>query len=272
MAVVQIANAFACRSETRPAWRVDPRRNRCILGAVAIPVIDAVHKRLSGTGWADPSYVDDYLGRLTLLRRHIGHNHGLSAKYDSDSLAGVIDDADYNADAIANTGDVSYAADTLTWTGALPKGATATISYSVHAHVAVTGDQDLTNRVVSVTPGSTCPADSPDPGCATTTPFAARTVELSGLTPSFTLSGAPHETVDLNNAVTMTVTTNSPDGYAVSVLSAVGALTSSVTGNGDSIPIGQLSVRESGTTAFSALSASLSTVVHQQDTASTPGG
>ena len=36
IALGQIANAFACRSETRPAWRVDPRRNPLLLGAVAV--------------------------------------------------------------------------------------------------------------------------------------------------------------------------------------------------------------------------------------------
>jgi calcium-translocating P-type ATPase len=85
IAVAQIANAFVCRSETRPAWRVDPRRNPfilaavaieagllvaflgipwvsdllggswpsatgwlfCLVAAVTIPLVDAVHKRLA---------------------------------------------------------------------------------------------------------------------------------------------------------------------------------------------------------------------------------
>jgi magnesium-transporting ATPase (P-type) len=32
----QLANAYACRSETRPAFRIDPRRNRLLPGAVAV--------------------------------------------------------------------------------------------------------------------------------------------------------------------------------------------------------------------------------------------
>ena len=36
IALSQIANTFACRSETRPAWRVDPRRNPFVLGAVVV--------------------------------------------------------------------------------------------------------------------------------------------------------------------------------------------------------------------------------------------
>lgn len=36
IALSQIANTFACRSETRPAWRIDPRRNPFVLGAVVV--------------------------------------------------------------------------------------------------------------------------------------------------------------------------------------------------------------------------------------------
>jgi calcium-translocating P-type ATPase len=39
IAVAQIANAFACRSETRPAWKIDPRRNPLVLLAVLVEVI-----------------------------------------------------------------------------------------------------------------------------------------------------------------------------------------------------------------------------------------
>ena len=38
IAMAQIANAFGCRSETRPAWRIDPRRNPLLLGAVGVEV------------------------------------------------------------------------------------------------------------------------------------------------------------------------------------------------------------------------------------------
>ena len=39
IAVAQMANAFVCRSETRPAWRVDPRRNPFVLVAVGVEVL-----------------------------------------------------------------------------------------------------------------------------------------------------------------------------------------------------------------------------------------
>ena len=42
----------------------------------------------------------------------------------TDTLEGTLDDASYNADAVATTGAVSYASPTLTWTGDLAVGAT----------------------------------------------------------------------------------------------------------------------------------------------------
>lgn len=39
IAMGQVANAFVCRSETRPAWLVDPRRNPFVLAAVAVELV-----------------------------------------------------------------------------------------------------------------------------------------------------------------------------------------------------------------------------------------
>lgn len=55
IAVAQIANAFACRSETRPAWRVDPRRNPFVVGAVAVEALLLV-------GFLGIPWVADLLG------------------------------------------------------------------------------------------------------------------------------------------------------------------------------------------------------------------
>jgi magnesium-transporting ATPase (P-type) len=57
----QLANAYACRSETRPALRVDPRRNRLLPGAVAVELVlltaflglPSVSTALGGT-WPTP--------------------------------------------------------------------------------------------------------------------------------------------------------------------------------------------------------------------------
>ncbi len=190
----------------------------------------------------------------------------------TDSLAGVLDDASYNADATASRGSVSYAGGTISWTGYLALGASVTISYSVKANIVDTGDAVLTNRVVAAAVGSTCAAASIDPRCVASTTVAARTITVTSLTPSFTLAGVPHSTVASTGSVTMTVITNSPSGYQVSVQPETAWLTGSGPGNTATIPVDQLSVRETGTPGFRPLSALTPLVVHQQSAASAPLG
>jgi hypothetical protein len=62
----------------------------------------------------------------------------------TDDLTGVLDDATYNADAAATqAGTLSYGAPQLSWSGALPAGASVTITYSMTATLA--GDGSLAN-------------------------------------------------------------------------------------------------------------------------------
>ncbi|GLZ42378.1 hypothetical protein Acsp05_60020 [Actinokineospora sp. NBRC 105648] len=189
-----------------------------------------------------------------------------------DSLTGVLDDAAYNGDATATTGTVSYVDEELGWTGALPVGATVVIRYSVTAALGGTGDGSLDNRVRSLSVGGSCAADSTDPRCTTSTGLAARTLTLSGLTPSFTLTGLPGSTVSADGVVTMTVTTNSSSGYAVTVRATGAVLAPATPGNTASIPVGLLGVRENGAGEFRGLSADTPLVVHQQGTPSGPQG
>jgi hypothetical protein len=70
----------------------------------------------------------------------------------------------------------------------------------------------------------------------------------------------------------MTITTNSASGYLVSVQPTSDTLTGAVPGNTETIPIGQLGVRESGTDPFRPLSVLDPLTVHEQDTPSAPGG
>lgn len=55
IALSQIANVFACRSESRPAWRIDPRRNPYVLGAVLVEVVLLV-------GFLGVPWLSDLLG------------------------------------------------------------------------------------------------------------------------------------------------------------------------------------------------------------------
>ena len=195
-----------------------------------------------------------------------------SAAALTDGLEGVLDDGAYNGDATATRGTLEFADGSLSWTGALPMLASVTVTYSVSADLVDAGDAVLVNQVTSGSIGSTCPPAGPEPGCSTSTPVAARFVTLTGLTDAFTLTGLPHTTVGADGAVTMTVTTNSSGGYQVSVQGAGPRLLGSDPTNTATIPLGNLSVRESGTSLFQTLSPDSAVVVHDQDRPSAPQG
>ncbi|MFD2472971.1 DUF7927 domain-containing protein [Amycolatopsis silviterrae] len=101
----------------------------------------------------------------------------LSGATFTDDLSKVLDDAAYNGDASSSTGSVSYAAPRLTWTGDIPVGGTATVSYSVKVNNPDTGDHKLVNAITSTTPGNNCVAGSTDPACSTTTPVSGMRIE-----------------------------------------------------------------------------------------------
>ena len=92
-------------------------------------------------------------------------------------------------------------------------------------------------------------------------------IVLSGLTDEFTLSGIPGATVADDGAVTFNVKTNSLAGYSVTVQSQTATL-AGTSGNVDAIPIAALSVRETGTTTYTAMSDQGTAVVHTQTTRS----
>ena len=86
----------------------------------------------------------------------------------SDSLDGVLTDATYNGDAEASSGDVSYDASVLSWTGELETDESATITYSVTVLDPDPGDKRLTNTVQSTAANNNCVVGSPDPRCSAT--------------------------------------------------------------------------------------------------------
>ena len=97
---------------------------------------------------------------------------------------------------------MSYASPTLTWTGDLNPGDTATITFTVTVNNPDTGDKHLVNTVTSTTPGSTCPPAGPAPACTATV-----TDLIPGLTITKTATVAattPGSTVDYTITVTDT--------------------------------------------------------------------
>lgn len=190
----------------------------------------------------------------------------------TDDLTSVLGNAVYNADATATTGSVSYAAPTLTWTGNLAIGAAVAITYSVTVNDAATPGAVLTNQVASSAAGSTCTGAGAEPACTTSTTVLAQSLSLTDLTSAFTLTGEPGSTATQDGAVTMTVTTNSTDGYTVAVQGTAPTLTPATPGNGDSIPVSSLLVRGPDTSGFEPLSDVAPVDVYSQAQQSAPDG
>ncbi|WP_243407979.1 hypothetical protein [Frankia canadensis] len=93
-------------------------------------------------------------------------------------------------------------------------------------------------------------------------------ITLTNLAPSFSLTGNPGETVTTTVPVTMTVSTNNNEGYAVTVAPRTATLNPATPGNTGTIPIGNLRVRQAGTTPFSPLTFGTPVQVHTQATPS----
>jgi uncharacterized repeat protein (TIGR01451 family)/LPXTG-motif cell wall-anchored protein len=104
----------------------------------------------------------------------------------TDDLSGVLDDAAFNDDAAADTnGHLGYAEPTLTWSGALARGATVTVTYSVTINDAKTGDDQL-NNVASLPDGITprYPNGQCPDGAATCDPPSPQAITVSAVTRS----------------------------------------------------------------------------------------
>jgi large repetitive protein len=113
----------------------------------------------------------------------------------TDDLTNVLNDASYDNDAAVGTGTLSYTAPTLTWSGTLAPGATATITYTVTVSNPDTGDRVLTNTAISSAPGSTCPPASPGSACTATTSVVAGTLSITVPVTAAIGSAAPGDTL-----------------------------------------------------------------------------
>lgn len=119
----------------------------------------------------------------------------------------------------------------------------------------------------------------PPPGTSSDTTTAnvqvSGAISLTGLTPAFTLVGLPGSTITGPAEVAMVVSTNNAGGYAVTVQAQTATLIPNTSGNLDSIPIGNLKVRETSVGApgaFTSLSSGSPVTVHTQVTRSALDG
>ncbi|WJM15484.1 DUF11 domain-containing protein [Microbacterium arborescens] len=129
------------------------------------------------------------------------------ASFDDD-LSGVLDDATYNGD-VSEGGAV--AENTLTWSGPVAIGQSATVTYSVTVNDPLSGDRELVNAVVPTTPGGSCDSDGT---CTTRTPVASYTVSKSSDSATVRPGGVVTYTVTVTNTGDVAYTADDPASFA----------------------------------------------------------
>jgi uncharacterized repeat protein (TIGR01451 family) len=112
----------------------------------------------------------------------------------SDNLTNVLDDATYNNDA---TNAAVYSAPVLSWSGALPVGASTVVTYSVTVRTPDNGDHLLKNSVV--TPTGNCTAGSADPNCSVTVPVKSYQVTKKANATKVLPGGVVQYTITVTN-------------------------------------------------------------------------
>ncbi|MFF2953735.1 IPT/TIG domain-containing protein [Kitasatospora sp. NPDC057965] len=134
---------------------------------------------------------------VTVAQKGTGEVKGATL---TDDLSKVLDDAAYNDDVKATSGTAEVKDGKLTWTGDLPQGGTATITYSVTVNG--NGDKQLHNTVTtSDTKRGTCDTEK---ACATD--HAATVASTPSPTPTSTATSTPTATPPPTSTPTPTPT------------------------------------------------------------------
>ena len=181
--------ATAAAGSNCPSGGTDPSCTATV--DVLIPGLTIV--KTANTSVAEPGTVIGY----TITVTDSGQTPYTGAVV-TDDLTGVLGDAGYDSDAAATAGSVSYTSPTLTWTGNLSPGGTATITYSVTVNNPDTGGKLVVNTVTSSAVGSTCPPGTTSGSCQVTIPV---------LTPALTITKtASVATAVPGQTVTYTIT------------------------------------------------------------------
>ncbi|WP_420368979.1 hypothetical protein [Curtobacterium sp. L1-20] len=128
----------------------------------------------------------------------------------TDDMSKVLDDATYNGDA---TNGATYAAPTLSWSGALAAGQTVTVTYSVTVNDPDTGDKILDNAVVTPPDGGCPTATSDNPDCRSVIPSGSYTVTKTADTKTVTPGGKVAYTVTVKNTGKADYTSEKPASF-----------------------------------------------------------
>jgi uncharacterized repeat protein (TIGR01451 family) len=218
--------------------------SRCTTSvSVLVPGLTIVAS--AGSGTTTPGAVVSYTITVT--------NSGQTAYTGAtlrDSLSDVLDDATYNANGSATVGTVSYSSPSLTWTGNLAVGASATITFSVTVSNPDTGNHILAFTVTSTTAGSNCASGSTDPRCSVSVPVAQLTIVVGAnvsfatpgsvvrFTSTFTNNGqTPYTGITITNSGANTFANATPNGDQTATSGTIVVTTAGVVWTG-SIPVG----------------------------------
>ncbi|MFI5661104.1 isopeptide-forming domain-containing fimbrial protein [Streptomyces sp. NPDC051684] len=128
--------------------------------ALSVPVPDLEISKTASPAKVEPGDTVTY----TVKAKNVSRLPYPNAKF-TDDLTENLDDATYNGDAKASIGDVDYTRPKINFTGDIPAGQTATVTYSVKVNDPVSGDGKLTNSVTADTPRTNCEEGSTDERC-----------------------------------------------------------------------------------------------------------
>jgi len=163
---------------------------------IAVPVATyTVTKTSDGHGTVHPGDTITYT--ITVANNSLGDYTDADPASFSDDLSAVLDDATYNDDA---TGGATYAAPTLSWSGALAAGATVTVTYSVTVNDPDAGDGVLTNAADPTAPGGGCA----DGSAAPCDPVVNQVQSFGVLKTASSTTAQPGDTVTYTVTVTNT--------------------------------------------------------------------
>lgn len=174
----------------------------------------------------------------------------------TDDLSEVLDDAAYNDDV---AGGASVTDGVLSWSGALAVGETGTITYSVTVDDPGTGNDVLTNAVLTPPDiGGNCAADSTDPACLVRIPDASFEVVKTADSDVVDLGGIVTYTITVTNAGASDYTATAPAAFSDDMSEVLddasynGDVTSGAQVDGDALTwSGALGVGETKTITYS---------------------